>query len=232
MEHDTTSRRETVIYGGRKYHRYPLSKRRQLRVYFWRHDKWKTPPFALHRQIWIDHHGEIPEGHIIHHKDGNPLNNEIGNLEAMPRGEHAKMHAAQPEIKRLMREAGHRQTGRIVAALTEWRKTPEAKLVYSENGKSQSTRLVKQLAKWREENPEKAKAMCAAGAKKAFNISARELVCICCGTTFVSTHRAARYCENGCYKWVKIQRNSAKKKGLQPPCGGFTRILCERNPCP
>src|SRR3990167_6026162 len=84
--------RETILYRGKKYHRYPKSKRRQLRVYFWRHDKWKEPPFALHRQIWIDNFGTIPKGNIIHHKDDNSLNNKIQNLVCITIKEHNKIH--------------------------------------------------------------------------------------------------------------------------------------------
>ena len=84
--------RETVVYRGKKYHRYPLSKRRQLRVYFWRHDKWKSPPIALHRQIWVDAFGDVPKGFIIHHKNEDPLDNSLENLAAVSPSEHTREH--------------------------------------------------------------------------------------------------------------------------------------------
>ena len=34
-----------------------------------------------HRVVWELHNGAIPSGHQIHHRDGNKLNNDIGNLE-------------------------------------------------------------------------------------------------------------------------------------------------------
>jgi len=47
----------------------------------------------LHRLIFEDHHNiEIPEDSIIHHKDGNKLNNDIDNLILMSRGEHSTLH--------------------------------------------------------------------------------------------------------------------------------------------
>src|SRR3990167_472020 len=99
--------RETVVYRGKKYHRYPESKRRQLRVYFWRHDTWKAAPFALHRQIWIDNFGTIPPKHHIHHKDGNPLNNETYNLECISAfthlSEHGKSSGRQEHLQELAR---------------------------------------------------------------------------------------------------------------------------------
>lgn len=47
----------------------------------------------LHRLIWIEHYGPIPDGdYVVHHKDNNPLNNNINNLELMTRAEHASHH--------------------------------------------------------------------------------------------------------------------------------------------
>jgi hypothetical protein len=45
-----------------------------------------------HIQIWKDNKGEIPKGYIIHHKDGNPKNNNIDNLECLSPKEHGKRH--------------------------------------------------------------------------------------------------------------------------------------------
>ena len=47
----------------------------------------------LHRLIFEDYHGtEIPEDILIHHKDGNKLNNDIDNLIPMERGKHTTLH--------------------------------------------------------------------------------------------------------------------------------------------
>lgn len=37
---------------------------------------------------------------IVHHRDRNPLNNDIGNLLAMPRCEHCRFHAARQRRKK------------------------------------------------------------------------------------------------------------------------------------
>lgn len=89
--------RETIMYRGRKYHRYPQSKRRHLRVYYWRHTEYI--PKALHRQMYEDKCGEIPKGYVVHHKDGDPLNNSISNLEVMPRGRHQSEHCQTDKRK-------------------------------------------------------------------------------------------------------------------------------------
>ena len=46
-----------------------------------------------HHKIWQEHYGEIPKGHIIIFKDGNPLNCTIENLEAITRDENVIRNA-------------------------------------------------------------------------------------------------------------------------------------------
>ena len=47
----------------------------------------------LHRLIWEDFYGcEVPKGYHIHHRDHNPLNNCILNLQLMCESEHHKLH--------------------------------------------------------------------------------------------------------------------------------------------
>ncbi|HAR46340.1 MAG TPA: hypothetical protein DCS05_09285 [Nitrospiraceae bacterium] len=45
-----------------------------------------------HRCVWTAHHGSIPSGHVIHHRDGNRSNNAVDNLECKPSGLHASDH--------------------------------------------------------------------------------------------------------------------------------------------
>lgn len=45
-----------------------------------------------HRLIWEQHFGKIPEGMIIHHKDGNKMNNDIDNLQMVDVTEHNNIH--------------------------------------------------------------------------------------------------------------------------------------------
>lgn len=39
------------------------------------------------RYVWEQHYGELPKGYLIWHKDGNRLNDDIDNLEAITRAE-------------------------------------------------------------------------------------------------------------------------------------------------
>lgn len=48
----------------------------------------------LHRAIYRDEYGPIPEGLDVHHKDFVKTNNEATNLEALTRAEHLRRHRA------------------------------------------------------------------------------------------------------------------------------------------
>lgn len=46
----------------------------------------------LHRNIWEDIYGKIPEGYVIHHINGKKTDNNPCNLQLMSNGEHTKHH--------------------------------------------------------------------------------------------------------------------------------------------
>ena len=51
-----------------------------------------TKPKLLHREIWEEANGKIPDGFVIHHKDHDKENNKLGNFECLPKGKHDKHH--------------------------------------------------------------------------------------------------------------------------------------------
>lgn len=44
------------------------------------------------RKLWLKYCGYIPKGFIIHHKDGDPSNNNILNLACVTTKHHGKLH--------------------------------------------------------------------------------------------------------------------------------------------
>ena len=47
----------------------------------------------LHRLIWEDHYSKpVPKGYVIHHLNGNRLDNRIQNLQCVPKEVHDKFH--------------------------------------------------------------------------------------------------------------------------------------------
>ena len=89
-----STEKERTKYKNHTYVRDPNSKNKTKRIYFRR--KFYDPTTGkirqelLHRVIWSDHNGPVPPGSIIRHKDGNPSNNEISNLECVNKQEHLK----------------------------------------------------------------------------------------------------------------------------------------------
>lgn len=77
---------ETVVFNGYRYNRYPYSNNPAHRRYFARSGH------RLHRDVWEYHNGPIPEGHQIHHIDGDTGNNDISNLECVPFKQHRAKH--------------------------------------------------------------------------------------------------------------------------------------------
>lgn len=47
----------------------------------------------VHRLVWEEHNGEIPDGMDVHHKNGNKHDYSIDNLELISRTEHHRLHA-------------------------------------------------------------------------------------------------------------------------------------------
>lgn len=47
----------------------------------------------LHRDVWENERGAIPEGWDIHHKDEDKMNNSIENLECLPKSEHTRLYS-------------------------------------------------------------------------------------------------------------------------------------------
>ena len=112
--------KEIISYNGKKFIRYPESKSRSERVYYSGHFKINgvNKKIRLHVYKYLCEVGEIPIGYHIHHKDHNPLNNEINNLECKNGREHISEHGknASEELKDIRRNILHTKA-RPVASL-------------------------------------------------------------------------------------------------------------------
>ena len=62
---------------------------------FWNNDLWihsQNGDKPIYQYLWEKYIGKIPDGYIIHHKDGNHSNNCLYNLECITRAEHIRKH--------------------------------------------------------------------------------------------------------------------------------------------
>ena len=115
---------ETIVFEGVVYYRYPDAKRESDRRYYKRQGK------RLHAEIWKSHHGPIPKGHVIHHKDGNPGNNDIENLELLEHCAHTRLHH-----KGKLSERKREHLAEIRPLAAEWHRSDEGREWHSDHGK-------------------------------------------------------------------------------------------------
>ena len=89
-----TTSGEQVFFEGVSYIRYPKSPDPSRRNYFlgWRGRR----KVQLHVAVWESANGAVPVKHEVHHIDGNPLNNLLSNLKAIPRSIHRRFEQLKP----------------------------------------------------------------------------------------------------------------------------------------
>lgn len=126
--------KEYIIYQGKKFTRYTESAKRNHRVYFIGLIGGKRE--TLHRFVYRMEVGTIPTGMIVHHKNGNPLDNSVENLELMSRTEHQRLHA-----KELWATASLEKKERMIPAETpkkyEWHRSKLGRKAMSLHSKNQ-----------------------------------------------------------------------------------------------
>jgi predicted nucleic acid-binding Zn ribbon protein len=121
---------ERIIFNGVPYRRYPNSPKLELRNYFICSKGKDNRVRRLHQAIWEFHNGPIPEGHHVHHKDGDTLNNDISNLECLSNKEHRRMHWTPEESERARKHAE-----RIRPLAKAWHASDEGKDWHSEHSR-------------------------------------------------------------------------------------------------
>lgn len=90
---------ESVRFNGIIYRRYPEAKNHTERAYFIPGIADKRRGFGrLHEEIWKAAYGPVPDGHDIHHRDGDSLNNDLSNLQVLTKSEHQKIHTEQRRV--------------------------------------------------------------------------------------------------------------------------------------
>src|SRR5258708_34115390 len=122
-----TTKSEVIVYKGIKFRRYPKSLYWSCRNYYRPNAAYiKKGISGLHVEIWKDAHGAMPAGYEIHHKDHNPLNNAIENLECLSKEDHQKRHELHEESPRrkFLREVF---APKIQEAAKAWHKSEEGR---------------------------------------------------------------------------------------------------------
>ncbi|MGN0098302.1 MAG: HNH endonuclease signature motif containing protein [Candidatus Methanomethylophilaceae archaeon] len=190
------------MYDGYAWYRYPDSDKRDQRVYY-RNSTNPNGEKFLHRYIWVKYNGPIPEGYLIHHIDGNPLNNDISNLACVSPTEHAQEHPWTDE-RRAERGDSMRGDSWIQDKCREWHASEEGHQWHVEHGKQVAENMqpkdyvCEYCGKQFSCKPFGANKYCSnackSAARRASGVDDVELVCKCCGKTFVRN----KYCKSEC----------------------------------
>lgn len=167
---------------------------------------------STYRLVWRELEGEIEEGEDIHHKDENPSNDSLKNLEKMTHKKHTQLHKENKNVtedqKNKIKETFKKKRGdeswlsnsrdRMSHArefASEWHRSEEGKGYHKENIKGATTQEYRDLIKDREV----------------------EGKCSCCGGVFRyktsgAIGRIAKCCSNECYDILREKRRETKKK--------------------
>lgn len=190
---------ESVEWNGVIWKRYPEAKKRNHRVYYQHHFNAGTPAY-LHREIYKAHHGSIPEKGVIHHKDEDPSNNGIDNLECVTPAEHRKRHAGHCTDKMRANLAKLRDKA------AAWHGSPEGLAWHSANAirayakRSYNDHVCKTCAKvfqTRAKSSMYCSPLCGSRARGPKEPK-HEQTCLQCCKGFRSLKKTQRYCSYSC----------------------------------
>lgn len=143
---------------------------------------------GLHVAIWEHYSGKtVPPGYCVHHKDGNPFNNDFENLECVERKKHLSEHARRNQENPEYLEKNKRSLLIAKEKAKEWHGSDEG-------------------LEWHRKHT-----ACSLAKAWAFR---EDRICLVCGEPYVAKIRKAKYCSNSCQQKAcrdrRKQRESAK----------------------
>lgn len=202
------------------------------RGYWMGHPKGKKSPMRLHQYVWEYYNGPIPDGYHVHHKDFNPDNNEIENLELITKHEHLCYHSnLQDKVW-----ARNNMLTKAIPAAKEWHKSEAGKAWHSKHGKeSMAVRLENKVTKTCQfcgkeyEVPEmmaEGSRFCSNNCKSAWRrkvgLDNIEYPCEHCGKPiWTNKYAPKRFCSDECRHArqleiiAKREDNRRRRKGIQ-----------------
>lgn len=178
---------EEITFNGFVYRRYPNSPHRSHQKYYNR----AGGKGLLHRDIWEHHYGPIPEGHHVHHIDGDCDNNSIENLKCLPSSEHFDLHREDRRDHGLS-ESNLEHMAKMREKAKEWHKSEEGRAWHQEV----SSRYLEKARLALKEHREKQAA------------NPKTVECAECGELFSSPTGRAKVCSQACHS----KRSRRKKR--------------------
>lgn len=213
---------EVVEWNGVSWRRYPDAKQRSRRVYYWgylgkSHGFPRATRESLHRATWLHINGPIPVGYEIDHRDGNPLNNDIGNLQCITIAEHRRLEGERGSYS-TAKALTHLDSVRHLAAA--WHRTAEGRAWHSETSRRAMSnrkkvdcecRICGKGFKSKHAYAMYCSAMCRESGRPE-RAAIHELACAFCKQSFKSNKATQQFCSYGCSGRA---RHAARRARLQ-----------------
>ena len=213
---------EVIEHNGVKFRRYPDSKNRSDRVYF-------TPGPAdrlkgvrrLHEELWMEAHGPIPSGCHVHHKDGDPLNNQLENLECMTAAAHMAAHGG------VCSDRKRENLAQIRPLAAAWHSSPEG-LAWHRQHAYESIRAVplvphtcEQCGASFETQAKSTNRFCSNACKsahrRASGLDDEDRECVICGTGFrVNRYAKKVTCSRACAGRHQSRTKTSRREAALP----------------
>jgi len=179
--------------------------------YFWnkRRVAGRQRSTSMHRYVWEYYNGPIPDMRVVHHKDNNPDNNDIGNLELRERGEHQREHMA---VRVANGYAGEHGLVKAREAAREWHGSIEGRAWHSAHAKQAWTnrdRITENCAHcgkpYEVLRGAKKRGFCSpacqSSARRASGVDNAPRGCAVCGTKFIcNKYSKVKTCSDACWK--------------------------------
>ena len=210
---------EVIVFNGVEYRR--MGGRRNYYLSQSKSNAGRKGAKGLHVAVWEFYSGQtVPEGYEIHHKDGNPFNNDYSNLECMSRTDHRKATKQDPEKNR-------RHLEKIRDVVNAWHRSEEGRAWHREHARAIKLEpkievVCKCCGKVFLAKKKGAELCSRACQTKDFNrrhVRTEKRICEWCGREFEAGvaygRNGARTCSRTCRKRLADAERQARRDGLQ-----------------
>lgn len=163
----------------------------------------------LHRIVWEFHHGPIPIGHHIHHRNHDRADNVIENLACLTAAGHIAEHMTEERVEILRANFGHAQQAAREwhgsEAGHEWHKQQYEKIKDKLHAKVDHVCQVCGVGFHAHKKAKFCSNRCTATDRRASGIDDEVRVCPQCNTKFtINKYRRARCCSRSCGQLYRL----------------------------
>lgn len=178
------------------------------------------------RRAWIRANGPVPAGHHIHHRDGNPFNNALENLECIASFAHLSKHGSVSTPAR--RARGAASVDRLREATIKFRASPQgqewgkelARRSWAARTREQRScdRCGGSYETWSGQRARFCSNACKSAWRRAARLDDEDRVCTVCSTDFrVNRYEDTQTCSKACASTISAdaRRGRPQRRRLQ-----------------